>query len=153
MRSHFRLGPATGSILAAWLGPNHELPHPLLQRSVSDATTPPCATTTSAPFRAIGAFLASSRGYELLDEITGYLAGLFAFCVAFFPSFNPRGVHYTRLDVEFGYAHTTFAALLFLMLAYICIFLFRKLLAREAGLLRGQNWSRYSAPKESGCSY
>jgi hypothetical protein len=120
------LGLATGSILASLLGPNHALPHPLLQRSISDYYYTPMRDYYVGALCAIGAFLASSRGYELLDEVTGYLAGLFAFCVAFFPSFNPRGVRYTRLDVEFGYAHTAFAALLFLMLAYICIFLFRK---------------------------
>jgi hypothetical protein len=120
------LGLACGSVLTSLLGPDHALPHPLLQRSISDYYYTPMRDYYVGALFAIGAFLASSRGYDLLDEITGYLAGLFAFCVAFFPSFNPRSSHFTRLDVEFGYLHTVFAALLFLMLGYICLFLFRK---------------------------
>ena len=42
------------------------------------------------------------------------------------PSFNPRGSHYTQLDYELGFIHTAFAALMYLVLSYICIFLFRK---------------------------
>lgn len=120
------LGLACGSIFASLLGPEHALPHPLLQRSVSDYYYTPLRDYYVGALCAIGAFLACSRGYDLLDEITGYLAGFFAFCVAFFPSFNPRSARFTRLDVEFGYMHTLFAALLFLMLGYICLFLFRK---------------------------
>ena len=120
----FALG--IGSILVALFGPHHALPHPLLQRSISDYYYTPMRDYYVGSLCAIGAFLACSRGYDLLDEITGYLAGVFAFGVAFFPSFNPRGTHYTHLDVEFGYTHTSFAALMFLILAYICVFLFRK---------------------------
>jgi hypothetical protein len=120
----FALG--LGSILSALLGPNHALPHPLLQRSISDYYYTPMRDYYVGSLCAIGAFLACSRGYDLLDEVTGYLAGAFAFGVAFFPSFNPRGTHYTRLDIQFGYIHTAFAALMFLILAYICLFLFRK---------------------------
>jgi hypothetical protein len=119
------LALAAGDILAA-LGADHRLPHPLLQRSISDYYYTPMRDYYVGALCAIGAFLASSRGYDVLDEITGYLAGLFAFCLAFFPTFNPRSSHFTRLDVEFGYMHTVFAALLFLMLGYICLFLFRK---------------------------
>jgi hypothetical protein len=120
----FALG--LGSILSVLLGPDHALPHPLLQRSISDYYYTPMRDYYVGSLFAIGAFLACSRGYDLLDEITGYLSGAFAFCVALFPSFNPRGTHFTRLDVEFGYIHTAFAASMFLILAYICLFLFRK---------------------------
>ena len=120
------LALAAGSILAAFLGPGHARPHPLLQRSISDYYYSPMRDYYVGALCAIGAFLACSRGYDLLDEVTGYLAGFFAFGVAFFPSFDPRGTHFTRLDIEFGYMHTLFAGLLFLMLGYICLFLFRK---------------------------
>jgi hypothetical protein len=120
------LGLACGSIFAALLGPDHALPHPLLQRSISDYYYTPMRDYYVGSLFAIGAFLACSRGYDLLDEITGYLAGFFTFGVALFPSFNPRALRFTRLDVEFGYIHTIFAALMFLMLGYICLFLFRK---------------------------
>jgi len=120
------LALASGSILAALVGPDHAFPHPLLQRSVSDYYYTPMRDYYVGALCAIGAFLACSRGYDLHDEITGYLAGSFAFGVAFFPSFNPRASHYTQLEFQIGLIHTGFAALMFLMLGYICIFLFRK---------------------------
>lgn len=116
---------AAGSILAALLGSGH-LPHPLLQRSLSDYYYTPMRDLYVGSLCAIAAFLACSRGYDLRDEITGYLAGAVTFGVACCPPFNPRGNHFTQLDFEFGITHTAFAALMYLMLAYICIFLFRK---------------------------
>jgi hypothetical protein len=117
---------ASGSILAALLAPGHALPHPLLQRSISDYYYTSMRDYYVGSLCAIGAFLACSRGYDVRDEIMGYLAGFFAFGVAFCPSFNPRSNHFTQLDVESGYAHTLFAASMFLTLAYFCLFLFRK---------------------------
>jgi hypothetical protein len=120
------LALATGSILSSLLGPAHALPRPLLQRSISDYYYTSMRDYLVGSLCAIAAFLACSRGYDLHDEITGYLAGGFTFGVAFFPSFDPRGGHLTPLDVRYGYIHTVFAALMFLSLAYFCIFLFRK---------------------------
>jgi len=117
---------ASGSIVASVFGPDHALPHPLLQRSISDYYYTSMRDYYVGSLCAIGAFLACSRGYDLRDEILGYLAGLFAFGVAFCPSFNPRSSHFTQLDVDAGYAHTLFAALMFLTLAYFCLFLFRR---------------------------
>ena len=45
--------------------------------------------------------------------------------VAILPPVNPRG-GYTQLQVDIGFAHTGFAALMFLALAYFCLFLFRR---------------------------
>jgi hypothetical protein len=117
---------AAGSILSALLGPAHTLPHPLVQRSISDYYYTSMRDYLVGSLCAIAAFLACSRGYDLHDEIAGYLAGLFTFGVAFFPSFDPRSTHYSTLDVRSGYIHTAFAALMFLALAYFCLFLFRK---------------------------
>jgi len=117
---------AAGSILASLLAPDHALPHPLLQRSISDYYYTSMRDYYVGSLCAIGAFLACSRGYDMRDEILGYLAGFFTFGVAFCPSFNPRSNHFTELDVEFGFIHTVFAALMFLALAYFCLFLFRK---------------------------
>jgi len=117
---------ASGTILIELLGPFHALPHPLLQRSISDYYYTPMRNYYVGSLCAIGAFLFFSRGYDLHDEVSGYLAGVFAFGVAFCPSFDPRGAHYTPLDVEFGYLHTVCAAFMFLILAYICIFRFSK---------------------------
>jgi hypothetical protein len=116
---------AAGSILAALLITGH-LPHPLLQCSISDYYYTPMRNVYIGSLCAIAAFLAWSRGHDLHDEITGYLAGVCALGVAFFPSFNPRCIRYTPEDFAFGLIHTAFAALMYLMLAYICIFQFRK---------------------------
>ena len=116
---------AAGSILTALLGSGH-LSHPLLERSISDYYYTPMRDYYVGSLCAIAAFLACSRGYDLHDEITGYLAAACVLGVACCPSFNPRSIRYTQLDFVFGLIHTAFAALMYLMLAYICIFLFRK---------------------------
>ncbi len=117
---------ALGAMLASLIGPRHHLPHPLLQHSVSDYYYTPMRNYYVCSLCAIAAFLVSSRGYDLRDEITGYIAGFLAFGVAFFPSFNPNGTHFTQQEFAFGVIHTVFAALMFLILAYICLFLFRR---------------------------
>jgi membrane-associated phospholipid phosphatase len=117
---------AAGSILAALLSPGHHLPHPLLQRSISDYYYTPMRNLYVGSLWSIAAFLASTRGYDLRDEITGYLAAACALGVAVCPSFNPRSNSYTPQDFAFGLIHTAFAGLMYLVLAYVCIFLFRK---------------------------
>jgi hypothetical protein len=119
-------GLAAGSIVAALVAPGHHIPHPLLQRSISDYYYTPMRDYYVGSLCAIAAFLACSRGYDLNDEIAGYLAGACALGVAFCPSFNPRSGSYTPLEFACGLIHTAFAALMYLILAYICIFLFRK---------------------------
>lgn len=116
---------AAGSISAAVLASGH-LPHPLLERSISDYYYTPARDLYVGSLCAIAAFLACSRGYDLHDEITGYLAGAVTLGVACCPSFNPRSGSYTRLEFRIGLIHTALAALMYLILAYICIVLFRK---------------------------
>ena len=132
---------AAGSILARLFISGH-LPHPLLQRSISDYYYTPMRDFYVGSLCAIAAFLACSRGYDLRDEITGYLAGVFALGVACFPSFNPRSIRYTQLEIVFGLLHTAFAALMYLMLAYICIFLFRKSSPQKTLTRRKQDRNR-----------
>ena len=115
-----------GAILLALIGPAHALPHPILQRSLSDYYYTPMGSYLVGNLCAIAAFLISSRGYDVNDEISGYLAGIFTLGVALFPSVNPRAAELARLQVDIGFAHTAFAALMFLALAYFCIFLFRR---------------------------
>ena len=117
---------AGGGMVMGLLGPGHALPHPLVERSISDYYYSPMRNYLVGSLCAIAAFLACSRGYDVTDEILGYLAGAFAFGVALFPSVNPRSYVYTELQVRIGFVHTGFAALMFLVLAYFCIFLFRK---------------------------
>jgi len=79
---------------------------------------------------AIGVFLMSCRGYDWKDEMAGYLAGVFAIGVALFPPTPcppttpctpPASGHHL-----IGILHLTFAALLFLTLAYFSLKLFTK---------------------------
>lgn len=117
---------ALGAILVSLLEPMHALPHPILQRSISDYYYTSMRDYYVGGLCAIAAFLACSRGYELVDEIAGYLAGALTLGVALFPPVNPRSAVYTRFQVEIGFIHTGFAALMFLVLAYFSIFLFRR---------------------------
>jgi cytochrome bd-type quinol oxidase subunit 2 len=75
---------------------------------------------------AIAAFLICSRGYDLNDEIAGYLTGTFTLGVALFPSVNPRSAEHTRLQLDVSYVHLGFATLMLFAIAYFCLFLFRK---------------------------
>ncbi len=115
-----------GAILLPLIMPGHALPQPIFQRSISDYYYTPMGNYLVGSLCAIAAFLICSRGYDLNDEITGYLAGAFTLGVAFFPSVNPRSAEYSRLQIDIGFVHTGFAALMLLTLAYFCIFLFRK---------------------------
>ena len=115
-----------GTILLSLLGPNHALPHPLLQRSISDYRWTSMRDCQVGGLCAIAAFLMCSRGYDWVDEITGYLAGFLALGVAVCPSVNPQDPVHTPLQLELNTVHTVFAAQLFLVLAYFCLILFRK---------------------------
>ncbi len=117
---------AGGAICAALFGPGQTLPHPLLERTISDYYFTSMRNLYVGGLCAIAGFLAGSRGYDLHDEIAGYVAGFCALGVAFFPSFNPKGGPYTDWELTAGFMHTAFAALMYLVLAYMCIFRFRK---------------------------
>jgi hypothetical protein len=69
----------------------------------------------------IAMFLLCCCGFDSKDEIAGRLAALFALGVAFCPT-TPDNPSPFRKHV--GWAHYGFAALLFLTLAYFCLFLF-----------------------------
>jgi hypothetical protein len=73
---------------------------------------------------AIGVFLLSTTGYDRKDDIAGCLAGAFAFGVALFPT--TPGVCASSQDKIIGGVHLSFAALLYLTLAYFSIALFTK---------------------------
>lgn len=72
---------------------------------------------------AIGVFLVSYR-YQRHDIIVAILAGIFAICVALFPT-SP-GVDATSSEKIIGTVHIVSAALFFTTLAYISLFLFTK---------------------------
>jgi len=70
---------------------------------------------------AIGIFLMSYRGFDRRDEIAGKLGGVFAICVALFPT-SPKDI-----PAKTAAVHLTSAFLLFLTLAYFSIVLFRQM--------------------------
>jgi hypothetical protein len=75
------------------------------------------------PVCAIAMFMLCCRGYDLKDEIAGIFSSLCALGVAFFPT--TPDLPTTKLQYEIGTVHYTFAALLFLTLAYFCLVLFK----------------------------
>jgi hypothetical protein len=115
-----------GAILLALAGPAHALPRPLVERAISDYYYTPMSSVYAGSLWVIAMFLICSRGYDRHDEIAGYLAGAFTLGVALFPAEKPRSAHYTRLQINIGFAHTAFAGLMFLSIAYFCLFLFRR---------------------------
>ncbi len=72
---------------------------------------------------AIAVFLGAYRGYGKIDHVAGNLACVFALGVALFPT---APINATPDQIAFGQLHITFAALLFLTLAFFALFLFRK---------------------------
>ncbi len=117
---------ALGSFAISLAGPAHVLPHPLLERSISDYYHTPMRNYLVGSLFAIAAFLVCTRGYDLRDEITGYVAGGLALVVALVPSVNPHHYVHNRFHDDLGRVHLVAAALMFFVLAYFCLFLFRK---------------------------
>lgn len=72
---------------------------------------------------AISMFMLCCRGYDIKDEIAGMLSSIFALGVAFFPTSPDSGA--TTQQIQVGAVHYTFAALLFMTLAYFCLVLFK----------------------------
>jgi hypothetical protein len=75
---------------------------------------------------AIGIFHLATEGYDLSDRIAGRLVCLFAFGVAWFPTTPELKSPLTPTHAQniIGDIHYIFAALLFLTLAFFCIFQF-----------------------------
>jgi hypothetical protein len=73
---------------------------------------------------AIGAFHLATEGYDLYDRVAGRLACIFALGVAWFPTTPDPPLVPTPAQNIVGDLHYTFAALLFLTLAFLCIFQF-----------------------------
>ena len=79
---------------------------------------------------AVAIFLLSYKGYDKLDNITSNAAGVFALCIAFFPTSSNTDILCSILQLSDNevriYAHFILAALFFCTLAFISIFLFTK---------------------------
>ena len=112
-----------GLPLGLWLG-NLLLSHEgQLRPSVSDYYYTDVRNGFVGDLIAIGVFLLAYRGYDKWDVTATNAAGLFAIVVALFPT-SP--VNPTHKALWIGRIHLTSAALLFLTLAFISIWLFRK---------------------------
>ena len=72
---------------------------------------------------AVGAFLLSYRGYDVIDDVAGNLAGVAAIGVGLFPT-APKDADGTAAFV--GVLHLVFASIFFLTIAFFAIFLFRR---------------------------
>jgi hypothetical protein len=115
-----------GNILLTLIGPRHVLPQPLFEPSISAYYYTVTGRFLVGSLCAIAMFLMSCQGYDRNDEITGYLACIFALGVAFFPTTDPSVLKPSCFAKAIGTVHLVSAALLFLTLAYFCLFLFRK---------------------------
>jgi len=72
---------------------------------------------------AISMFMLCCRGYDRKDEIAGIFSAVCALGVAFLPTTPDYSA--TPQQRHIGWAHYTFAALLFSTLAYFCLMLFK----------------------------
>jgi hypothetical protein len=71
---------------------------------------------------AVAMFQFSCRGFDWRDEVAGIFSAICAVGVAFFPTAPENPSSYQK---HIGEVHYTFAALLFLTLAYFCLVLFK----------------------------
>jgi hypothetical protein len=116
---------AIGSIVLS-LGSQHALPRPLIAPSISDYYFSPMRNVYVGSLCAISVFFVCMRGYDLADEIAGYIAGVFSFGVAIFPPVDARKTGCTAFEAKIGFIHLGCAALMFVVLAYLCLLRFRK---------------------------
>lgn len=99
------------------------LAHYALQSSISGYYYTGTRNLFVGSLCAISMFMLGCRGYDRRDEIAGLFSAICALGVAFFPT-APDCCATHRQQV-IGDVHYTFAAMLFLTLAYFCLFLFR----------------------------
>ena len=116
---------------------NMILQGPGLQDSISSYYYTDMGNVFVGSMCAVGVFLLSYKGYERADAIAGTLAGIFAVCVALFPTTPAQDA--TPGDKAIGMVHLTFAALLFLTLAYFSLFLFTKSVPNPTDRKRQRN--------------
>lgn len=95
-----------------------------IQSSISSYYYTDMGNVSVGSLCAIGVFLMSCRGYDWEDETAGVLACIFAVGVALFPT--TPDICATSQEKLIGRVHLSFAALLFLALAYFCLALFTK---------------------------
>src|ERR1043166_2109041 len=114
-----------GQILLHALGIQSSLQSPVIESSISSYYYTDMRNIFVGSMCAIGVFMMSYRGYGRRDAIAGRFAFVCAIGVAFFPT-SPLPVA-TSDQKLIGGVRLTFAALLFLTLACISLFLFTKM--------------------------
>jgi hypothetical protein len=113
---------AFGQILLRALGIQSSLHSPIIENSVSSYYYTDMRNIFVGSMCAIGVFLMSYRGYDRRDARAGRFAFVCAIGVALFPTSPlPDATPDQRV---IGGVHLTFAALLFLTLAYVSLMLF-----------------------------
>lgn len=117
---------ALGNILLRALGIQSALHGPVIEDSISSYYYTDLRNIFVGSMCAIGVFLMSYRGYDRRDVRAGRFAFVCALGVAFFPTtpLSPALPPATLDQKLIGGVHLTFAALLFLTLAYISLKLF-----------------------------
>lgn len=115
-----------GQILLHALGIQSSLHSPVIENSVSYYYHTDLRNIFVGSMCAIGVFLMSYRGYDRRDAIAGRFAFVCAIGVALFPTTPlPPALPLATPDQKLiGGVHLTFAALLFLTLAYVSLMLF-----------------------------
>jgi hypothetical protein len=111
-----------GQLLLHALGIQSSLHEPVIQNSVSSYYYTDMRNIFVGSMCAIGVFLMSYRGYDRRDARAGRFAFVCAIGVALFPT-SPLPVA-SADEKLIGGIHLTFAALLFLTLAYVSLKLF-----------------------------
>ena len=111
-----------GQILLHALGIRSSLQTPVIENSISSYYQTDMRNIFVGSMCAIGVFLMSYRGYDRRDARAGRFAFVCAIGVALFPT-SPLPVA-TPDEKLIGGVHLTFAALLFLTLAYVSLKLF-----------------------------
>jgi len=111
-----------GQILLHALGIQSSLHTPVIESSISSYYYTDMRNIFVGSMCAIGIFLMSYRGYDRRDAIAGRFAFVCAIGVALFPT-SPLPAP-TADEMLIGGVHLTFAALLFLTLAYFSLKLF-----------------------------
>lgn len=99
------------------------LVHRVLQSSISSYYYTGSRNLFVGSLCAVATFMFCCRGFDLRDEVAGIFSAICAVGVAFFPT-SPDCCA-TKQQEHIGAFHYTFAALLFLTLAYFCLVLFR----------------------------
>jgi hypothetical protein len=127
VRSYLTLRKAVGGVALAlpfavaipcWVFQSH-----LIESSISGYYYTVMRNIFVGSLCAIAMFMFCTRGYDRKDEVAGVFSSIFAVGVAFCPT-TPRCCA-TSWQQTIGIFHYTFAILLFSILAYFCLVLFR----------------------------